>query len=31
MNIGVMLNLPWILALIVSEQDHAFPIPKVSG
>jgi len=23
-------NLPWILALIVSEQDHAFPIPKVS-
>jgi hypothetical protein len=23
-------NLPWILALIVSEREHAFPIPKVS-
>jgi len=23
-------NLPWILALIVSEREHAFPISKVS-
>jgi hypothetical protein len=26
----LVFNLPWILALIVSEQEHAFPISKVS-
>ena len=26
----LVFNLPWILTLIVSEQEHAFPISKVS-